>query len=120
MSAPSTHGIPSDFLFRTGGDKTVRGYAYQSLGVADGSAVVGGRYVAVAGAEYVRWLTDKWGAALFVDHGGAGDTWRDTKLVTGYGLGARWKSPVGPLNVDLAYGQEERKYRVHFSVGFSF
>lgn len=120
VSAKDTDGIPSDFLFRTGGDKTVRGYAYQSLGVEQDSAVVGGRYVAVASAEYVRWLNDKWGAAFFVDHGGAADTWGDLELASGYGIGARWKSPVGPLNVDLAYGQEERKYRLHFSVGFSF
>jgi translocation and assembly module TamA len=120
VSAQDTDGIPSDFLFRTGGDKTVRGYAYQSLGVEQDSAVVGGRFTAVASAEYVRWLNDKWGAAFFVDHGGAADTWGDLELATGYGIGARWKSPVGPLNVDLAYGQEERTYRVHFSVGFSF
>lgn len=120
VSAKSTEGIPSDFLFRTGGDKTVRGYAYQSLGVSQDSAVVGGRYTAVLSAEYVRWLDDKWGAAFFVDRGGAADSWQDLKLVTGYGVGARWKSPVGPLNVDLAYGQEEHRVRLHFSVGFSF
>lgn len=120
VAAKSTEGIPSDFLFRTGGDKTVRGYAFQSLGVEQGSAVVGGRYTAVLSGEYVRWLTDKWGAAVFVDRGGAADSWRDLKLATGYGVGARWKSPVGPLNVDVAYGQDDRRYRLHFSVGFSF
>lgn len=120
VSATSTEGIPSDFLFRTGGDKTVRGYAYQSLGVKEDSATVGGRYTAVLSAEYVRWLNEKWGAAFFVDRGGAADSWQDLKLATGYGVGARWKSPVGPLNVDVAYGQDERRYRLHFSVGFSF
>lgn len=122
VAAESTEGIPSDFLFRTGGDKTVRGYAYQSLGVTQDSATVGGRYTAVLSAEYVRWLNDKWGAAFFVDHGDAANSLKDLKFVTGYGVGARWKSPVGPLNVDLAYGpdQDDRRYRVHFTVGFSF
>lgn len=120
VAASSRNGIPSDFLFRTGGDQTVRGYAYQSLGIRKGSAVVGGRYLAVASAEYVHWLTPKWGAAVFVDGGNAADTLRDLAPVYGYGAGARWKSPVGPLNLDIAYGQKTQQLRLHFSVGFNF
>ena len=55
--ARSRQGIPSDFLFRAGGDQSVRGFPYQSLGVANGDAVVGGRYLGVASAEYVHWMT---------------------------------------------------------------
>ena len=120
VAASSRKGIPSDFLFRTGGDQTVRGYAYQSLGVAEGSAIVGGRYLATASAEYVHWLTSRWGAGLFVDGGNAVDDWDLVHPVYGYGLGARWKSPVGPLNLDLAYGEAVRQMRIHFSVGFNF
>ncbi|MBU0751103.1 MAG: autotransporter assembly complex protein TamA [Gammaproteobacteria bacterium] len=120
VAAGGRSGIPSDFLFRTGGDQTVRGYAYQSLGVADGGAIVGGRYLAVASGEYVHWLTPKWGVAVFRDWGNAADSWRDLAFVSGYGIGARWKSPVGPLNLDIAYGREERETRLHFSVGFAF
>ncbi len=120
LAASHRQYIPSDFLFRTGGDQTVRGYAYQSLGVRQGSAIVGGRYLAVASAEYVHWLDAKWGAATFVDAGDAADTLHDLKPVHGYGAGVRWKSPVGPLNLDVAYGRETRKLRLHFSVGFSF
>ena len=120
VAASTRQGIPSDFLFRTGGDQTVRGYAYQSLGVAEGSAIVGGRYLATASAEYVHWLTPRWGAGLFVDGGNAVDDWDLVHPVYGYGLGARWKSPVGPLNLDLAYGEAVRQMRIHFSVGFNF
>lgn len=120
LAASRRQYIPSDFLFRTGGDQTVRGYAYQSLGVRQGSAIVGGRYLAVASAEYVHWLDAKWGAAAFVDAGDAADSLHNFKPVYGYGAGARWKSPVGPLNLDVAYGRETRKLRLHFSVGFSF
>lgn len=120
VAASSRKGIPSDFLFRTGGDQTVRGYAYQSLGVSEGSAIVGGRYLATASAEYVHWLTPRWGAGLFVDGGNAVDDWNLVHPVYGYGLGARWKSPVGPLNLDLAYGEAVRQMRIHFSVGFNF
>jgi len=120
VAARSRDGIPSDFLFRTGGDQTVRGYAYQSLGVTQGLAIVGGRYLALASAEYVHWLTPAWGVAVFIDGGNAADTPSSLKPVYGYGSGARWKSPVGPLNLDLAYGQLEQKLRLHFSVGFNF
>lgn len=120
VAADSRDGIPADFLFRTGGDQTVRGYAYQSLGVREGSAIVGGRWLAVASAEYVHWLTPQWGAALFVDGGDAADSAGDLQPVLGYGLGARWKSPVGPLGLDLAHGQEDHTTRFHFSVGFTF
>ena len=118
--ARSSRGIPSDFLFRAGGDQSVRGYAYQSLGVKSGSAIVGGRYLGVASAEYVHWLTRDWGAAAFYDLGSASDDLRDFRPVHGYGAGARWRSPVGLLKLDLAYGQEVRKLHLHFSVGISF
>lgn len=120
VAAPSRDGIPTDFLFRAGGDQSVRGYAYQSLGVAEGDAIVGGRYLATASAEYVHWLSSKWGMAAFIDAGNAVDDLNNFEIAQGYGVGARWKSPVGPLNMDLAYGVETRKARLHFSVGFSF
>jgi translocation and assembly module TamA len=118
--ARSRQGIPSDFLFRAGGDQSVRGFAYQSLGVTEGDAIVGGRYLGVASAEYVHWLKPNWGAAVFYDVGTAADQLHDLALSHGYGIGARWKSPVGPLNLDVAYGQEVQDWRLHFSVGFAF
>ena len=54
--ADSRAGIPEDFLFRAGGSRSNRGYAYQSLGVREGDAVVGGRYIATGSVEYVRWF----------------------------------------------------------------
>lgn len=120
VAAPSRDGIPSDFLFRTGGDQSVRGYAYQSLGLKQGTAVVGGRYLGVASAEYVHWVMPKWGAALFFDAGNAVDDVKEFKAVQGYGAGVRWKSPVGPLNLDIAYGRDVEQIRMHFSVGFTF
>lgn len=113
-------GIPSDYLFRAGGDQSVRGYAYQSLGVAEGDAVVGGRLLGVASAELVRWLTPTWGAAVFYDVGDAADTRQSFSAREGYGVGARWRSPVGPVNLDLAYGRQSDEYRIHFALGFAF
>ncbi|MGJ9419014.1 autotransporter assembly complex family protein [Massilia sp. CMS3.1] len=113
-------GVPSSFLFRAGGDQSVRGYGYQQLGVREGAAVVGGRYLLTAGAEYQYWFRPPWGVAFFVDAGNAADKVKDLKPEVGVGVGARWRSPVGPINVDLAYGEAVRKARLHFSLGFTF
>jgi translocation and assembly module TamA len=113
-------GVPSTFLFRAGGDQSVRGYAYQELGVPVGTAITGGRYLLTASAEYDWWFKPPYGAAFFYDVGNAADNFSDLKPKVGYGVGARWRSPVGPLAVDVAYGQAVKKVRLHFSLGFSF
>ena len=120
LGSGSKNGVPSVFLFRAGGDQSVRGYAYQELGVKEGDATIGGRYLATASAEYQYWFKPTWGAAVFYDAGNAGDRIKELHPKSGYGVGARWKSPVGPLNVDVAYGHAVQKYRLHFSLGFTF
>jgi len=116
----SRQTVPADLLFRTGGDQSVRGYGYNSLGVLQNGAVVGGTVTAVMSAELVRQLTPQWGAAVFVDAGNAADSWQDLTLKRGSGVGARWRSPIGPINIDLAYGHATREPRLHFSVGYAF
>lgn len=118
--ADARQGIPQDFLFRTGGAQTVRGYAYQSLGVKEGRATVGGRYLATMSAEYVHWMKPDWGVAAFIDTGDAADTRRDFDLRTGYGLGGRWRSPAGPLALDFAWSHDDHRLRMHFSVAVAF
>lgn len=116
----SREHLPEDFLFRAGGSRSNRGYAYQSLGVREGEAVVGGRFIATATAEYVHWLNEKWGAAVFTDVGDAADDPRDLHLNPSYGVGARFKTPAGPLALDLAFADRERKFRFSFSVTVAF
>ena len=120
VMAQSRSGIPSLFLFRTGGDQTVRGYGFESLGVRQGEAVVGGRYLLVGSAEYTRWVADNWGIAGFVDAGNAWDSGVRFEPAVGYGVGARFRTPIGPIRADLAYGQETQAFRLHFSVGYTF
>jgi translocation and assembly module TamA len=118
--ASSRAGIPSTFLFRTGGDQTVRGYAFESLGVRQGEAIVGGRRMIFMSGEYTHWVGEGWGIAGFVD---AGNAWDDSELfraALGYGLGARFRTPIGPIRADLAYGEESHQLRLHFSVGYTF
>lgn len=112
--------VPSRYLFRTGGGTTVRGYAFESLGVGIGDAVTGGRVVGAASAEYVHMFTDAYGVAAFVDAGDASDSVGAFDVKLGYGIGARWKSPIGPLAIDVAYGRDVEEYRLHFAFGYSF
>ena len=118
--AASRDGIPSVLLFRTGGDTTVRGYAFESLGVQEGDATVPGRYYAVLNGELTHWVREAWGIAAFIDAGNAVDSLSDAHLALGYGLGLRVRSPLGPFRVDFAYGQDVHKVRVHLSVGLTF
>ena len=112
--------VPGDLLFRTGGNQSVRGYGYNRLGVPVNGAIVGGTVMAVVSAELVYRITPQWGAAVFVDAGNAADSWSDFRMKVGSGVGARWRSPIGPVSVDLAYGHATRKPQLHFSVGYGF
>ena len=120
LISKSKDGVPQAYQFRAGGDQSVRGYGYQELGVLEDGAVTGGRYLATASAEYQYWFKPLYGAAVFYDAGNAADSIRGLHPKSGYGIGARWKSPVGPINVDAAYGHAVHKYRLHFSLGFTF
>jgi translocation and assembly module TamA len=118
--ADARDGIPDEFLFRTGGDQTIRGYSYLSLGAREGNAVVGGRYLALGTVEYQHDFTESWGGAVFFDSGNAVDEISDFPAVHGYGVGVRWYSPAGSLNFDVARGSEDGKLRLHFTIGARF
>jgi translocation and assembly module TamA len=118
--AASREGIPEDFLFRAGGSRSVRGYQYQSLGVKEGDAVVGGRYLATGSAEYIHWFRPQWGGAVFLDVGDASDSIKDWEPNKGYGVGVRYKTAAGPLALDVAYADRDRKFRLSFSVSVAF
>lgn len=120
VHADAREGIPSANLFRTGGSKSVRGYSSQSLGLNLGDAVVGGRYLATASAEYQHLFGRDWALAGFVDAGNAADSIGALKPVVGVGVGLRWRTPVGPLHVDLARGLDLNQWRLYFSIGVIF
>ncbi len=120
VMAGGTDGIPTENLFRTGGVDTIRGYSFLSLGTRRAGATIGGRYLAVGSLEYQHHLSQAYSAAVFVDYGNAGDSREEMSPVAGYGVGVRWRTPVGPIKLDFAYGQADSRLRVHFSVGYSF
>lgn len=121
-----TLGIPDSLLFRAGGDDSVRGYGYRTLGPVRDGAVVGGPVMATGSIEVMRRFSQtspqwrNWYGAVFVDAGNAAERWEDYDPAIGYGVGVRWRSPIGPLRVDLAYGQKVKAVRLHVSVGVTF
>ena len=116
-------GIPDTLLFRAGGDDSVRGYGYRSLGPTEAGVVRSARVLLTGSAELAHPISARmpslWGAA-FVDAGNAADQWARLDPKLGYGLGLRWRSPIGAVRIDLAYGQAVQRFRLHFSLGVSF
>ena len=118
--------LPSTQLFLAGGDNSVRGYSHRDIGVtlANGQTTAG-RYLGTGSIEWQRPITldgrlTDWETAVFIDAGAVADRPRDLRLKVGIGAGVRLKSPVGPLQVDLAYGLDVRRFRLHLNVGFTF
>jgi translocation and assembly module TamA len=115
--------VPESQLFRAGGDESVRGYGYRSLGPLAGGEVASGRVLMTASVELARPFSDRmpylWGA-VFVDVGNAANSFKNIDYVRGTGVGLRFRSPVGPLRLDYAWAHETGKGRLHFSVGIAF
>jgi translocation and assembly module TamA len=57
---------------------------------------------------------------VFVDAGAVANDMGQLKPKIGYGVGARWRSPVGPVRIDLAYAPGLHKLHLHLNVGFTF
>jgi len=94
--------LPPQLRFFAGGDRSVRGYGYQSIGPKNSyGRVIGGKDLLVGSTEVEHYFTKKWGMAAFVDAGNAFDG-TDYRPKIGAGLGVRWLSPVGMIRVDVA------------------
>ena len=115
--------LPASLRFFAGGDRSVRGYKYQSLGPKDDDGeVIGGKHLLVANLEFERRITENWGGALFYDIGNAFDSFADYELEQGAGIGIRRYTAIGALRLDLArqVGVDDPAFRVHFSVGLGW
>jgi len=112
---------PTSLRFFAGGDSSVRGYAYESLGpINDKGANTGGKHVLTGTFEYDHRVAKSWVIAGFVD---AGNAYNDEieKLYVGAGLGFRWLAPFGSLRIDIAYPVSENPeindWRLHIGFG---
>lgn len=93
--------LPPQLRFFAGGDRSIRGYAYQAVGPRNSyGLVIGGKRLLVGSATIEHYFTRDWGIAAFVDSGDAFDG-TDFHARTGAGLGLRWRSPVGMVRVDV-------------------
>ena len=116
-------GLPPSLRFYAGGDRSVRGYGWREIGPrirnANGDTyALGASNVVTASIEYERYFNGPWGAAIFVDSGSAFDGSRPD-MRTGVGIGLRWKSPVGPVRIDIAHGldQPDSPITLHLNIG---
>ncbi|MDO3387862.1 autotransporter assembly complex family protein [Gilvimarinus sp. SDUM040013] len=110
--------LPISQRFFAGGDASVRGYDYKTLGpVNDDDIVVGGSRLVTSSIEYDRKVYGDFVLAAFYDEGtafnkGYLDPYR------GIGVGLRWLSPVGPVRADVAKALDGHEgWRLHLSVG---
>jgi translocation and assembly module TamA len=116
----SINDIPASLRFFTGGDRSVRGYAYQSLGLKDDAGeVIGGKNLLVGSLELERSIGQDWGVAAFYDAGNAFNYFTQMRLFQGVGLGVRYYTKVGPIKLDLAHPIDKGSpvVRVHLSFG---
>jgi translocation and assembly module TamA len=117
----SLKDLPPSVRFFAGGDRSVRGYAYQSLGPKDVFGdVTGGKHLLVGSIELEKAIAKIFGVAAFYDVGNAFNSFGHMDLQQGVGLGIRIYTPVGPIRLDLArqVGVKDPDFRIHFTVGF--
>jgi translocation and assembly module TamA len=121
MAVGNFDALPPDLRFFAGGDRSIRGFDYHEIGEQNANGlVIGGQYLAVVSGEYEWYFKENWGAAVFVD---AGDAFTDDFSVNvGAGVGLRWKSPIGPIRLDVGFPvhtdrELENSWRLHVQLG---
>ncbi|WHZ19193.1 MAG: Outer membrane component of TAM transport system [Rhodanobacteraceae bacterium] len=112
--------LPPELRFFVGGDRSIRGYAYQAIGPRNNyGLVVGGQRLLVGSATVEHYFNRDWGIAAFVDSGDAFDG-TDFHARTGAGLGLRWRSPVGMVRIDIGVPINDPYYhgaQLHIVIG---
>ncbi len=111
--------LPASVRYFAGGDRSIRGYDFESLGPTnDAGEVIGGSYLIEASVEVDHLFREKWAIAAFVDSGSA-FSGSEFDLSTGAGIGLRWYSPVGPIRIDVAhpFDDPDTDVKLHISLG---
>ena len=127
--------LPASERFFAGGDTTIRGFALDRVGapntISPDGYPVGGNAVVLLNGELRFPVWRDVGAVVFVD---GGNVFRRVnefdigELRGSYGFGLRYKSPVGPIRIDLGFkldrrviaGALEPATAIHFSLGQAF
>lgn len=120
LSDPLTD-LPPSLRFFAGGDQSVRGYSYQSLGPRNAAGqVVGGKQLLTGSIELERALFKDWGVSVFYDAGNAFNSFSGVRLAQGAGVGVHYYTTIGGLNLSVArqLGVDNPGFHIHFTVGF--
>ena len=128
--------LPLSERFFAGGDTSVRGFALDRLGdeatIDPDGFPQGGNATLIFNAEVRAPVTRAIGIVLFLDAGNVYNRVGDISLARirgGAGFGVRYRSPVGPIRVDLGFkldrqefdnGKLERPTALHISIGQAF
>ncbi|MFD0320400.1 autotransporter assembly complex protein TamA [Lysobacter gummosus] len=115
--------LPPSLRFYAGGDRSIRGYEWREVGPripaipGRKAFALGAKNVITGSVEFEQYFNESWGAAVFVDSGSAFDDSPDMR--TGVGVGVRWRSPVGPLRVDIARGLDhpDSGFQLYLNIG---
>lgn len=113
--------LPPSLRFHAGGERSIRGYAWREVGPrlrnGDERFAVGARHVVTGSVEFESYLNERWGWAVFADAGSAYNDEPD--IHTGVGFGVRWRSPVGPIRIDVARGLKDpdAPFQVYLGLG---
>lgn len=119
MTTSDFDKVPPTWRFFAGGDRSVRGYDYQSIGPLDDEGkAIGGRKLLTGSIEGDWRIFGRWSGAVFMDAGNVGESDLLKDVPWSLGAGVRWYSPVGPVRLDLAFPQNgSSDFRVHISMG---
>lgn len=107
--------LPERYRFKTGGDRTVRGYGFEDLSTNRN----GGNNLIVGSVEYEYRVGERWSLATFADIGNAFNDVTEPELKRGWGVGFRWYTMIGPLQIDFAQAldADDKPWRLHFTIG---
>ena len=110
--------LPPSLRYYAGGNRSIRGYDYREVGPRIGNFGIGAKNVITASVEYEHYFNESWGGAVFVDSGSAFNG-RTPDWHTGVGIGLRWRSPVGPVRVDVARGLDDPRspFTINLNIG---
>ena len=114
-----TGTVPFFEQYFAGGNDSVRGYNEDRFW---------GKNSLVATFEWRKPIQEQFSLVTFIDYGGAWGGYAGTpnleqsenaKFHYGYGLGIRFRTPLGPIRLDYAFNDQGGS-RAHFMIGTSF
>lgn len=127
--------LPASERFFAGGDTSIRGFTLDRVGapntINEQGFPRGGNAVLILNAEVRVPVWRELGAALFVDGGNVFNRVTEfdvAELRSSAGFGVRYRSPIGPVRLDLGFNMDRREIGgrrepgsvLHFSIGQTF